>query len=312
MGKKKEALQEKRLSRELDWIRKNPRGGKGKNRARVVQYEALKEESDGNSLEDRFLGGQIMIPPGPRLGNKVLKVNGLGVSFDDRGELFRDVSFELRKGDVVGIVGGNGSGKSTLLKTVAGQLNGTYDGTIEYGPTTKLSYVSQNREGLDDNRTVYESVSQGVEEVKIGDRMVNTRAYAASFNLKGSMQEKLVGSLSGGERNRVHLARTLLEAPNVLLLDEPSNDLDVDTLRSLEEAVQEFAAAGGVVIVISHDRWMLSRCANRIFAMQSDHTMEIYDGGWLDYESSQSENDGSAENNGSNKKGNKFDRLTWY
>lgn len=249
LGKKKDALRAKRFARELDWIRKNPKGGKGKNQARVSKFEAMKEENDSNSIEDRFLGGEIMIPAGPRLGNKVLKVSNLSMSFDGR-KLFDDVSFELRKGDVVGIVGGNGCGKSTLLKAIASSIE-QQSGTVELGPTTKLSYVSQNREGLDDNRTVYESVSQGVDEVRIGDRMVNVRAYAASFNLKGAMQEKLVGSLSGGERNRVHLARTLLEAPNVLLLDEPSNDLDVDTLRSLEEAVQGFAAGGKYIFGFS-------------------------------------------------------------
>jgi sulfate-transporting ATPase len=314
LGKKKEALQAKRLSRELDWIRKNPKGGKGRNQARVSQYEAMKEENDQNSIEDRFLGGEIMIPNGPRLGNKVLKVQNLGVSFDGR-ELFKNIDFELRKGDVVGIVGGNGSGKSTLLKTVAGAMEERegkdgeerkITGTVELGPTTKLSYVSQNREGLNDKHTVYESVSQGVDEIRIGDRMVNVRAYAASFNLKGAMQEKLVESLSGGERNRVHLARTLLEAPNVLLLDEPSNDLDVDTLRSLEEAVQEFAAAGGAVIVISHDRWMLSRTATRIFSM-SNNTLSCFDGGWMDYEASLNED----EDKKSNDKG-KFNKLSWY
>jgi len=309
LNKKKEALQAKRLARELDWIRKNPKGGKGKSRARVSQFEQMKEESDAQSLEDRFLGGQIMIPPGPRLGNKVLKVKNLGVSWKDEDrELFSNINFELRKGDVVGIVGGNGTGKSTLLKTMAGLVD-EHVGEVELGPTTKLSYVSQNREGLDDKRTVYEAVSQGVDEVKIGDRMVNVRAYAASFNLKGAMQEKLVGSLSGGERNRVHLARTLLEAPNVLMLDEPSNDLDVDTLRSLEEAVQEFAAAGGAVVIISHDRWMLSRCANRIFAMKSNQTLDIFDGGWMEYEDFLNEEEEQKEKKG--KKG-KFEKLAWY
>lgn len=329
IGKKKEALQSKRLARELDWIRKNPKGGKGKNQARVTQYESMKEENDKESLEDRFLGGQIMIPPGPRLGNRVLKVKDLSVAFNENGvirEVFNKVNFELRKGDVVGIVGGNGSGKSTLLKTIASLNKSDGDGeddsnnegksddtivtgAVELGPTTKLSYVNQNREGLDDKRTVYESVAQGVDEVKIGDRMVNTRAYAASFNLKGGMQEKLVGSLSGGERNRVHLARTLLEAPNVLMLDEPSNDLDVDTLRSLEEAVQEFAASGGAVIIISHDRWMLSRCATRIFALKETKTLDIFDGGWMEYENSLNEGD---EANSKGGKKNKFDKLSWY
>jgi len=272
---KKDAARSKQLARELEWINSNR---SSKNKARVNAYEELLSESGGGG--DSSAGGAIVIPAGPRLGNSVIKATNLKLSFDGR-TLFENLSFELHRSTIVGVVGANGAGKSTLFRLLTGQLV-SETGTLSIGDTVKLGYVDQSREGLDPNRTVYEEIADGVDIVHYGEgRTISTRAFAAQFNFKGSLQEKRVGQCSGGERNRVHIAKMVKGGHNVLLLDEPTNDLDVDTLRSLEEALPNF---DGCAVVISHDRYFLDRICTDIIAFEGDGHVEVYPGNWSEYE----------------------------
>ena len=223
----------KRLSDELQWIKSNPKGQRGKNKARLRQYDALLDASSDARHAERVHTGAIAIAAGPRLTGRVLTAEGVSLSYGER-QLFSGLNFELPAGAIMGVIGANGTGKTSLLKLIAGEVEAD-EGSVRLGPSVKLGYASQMRDGLDDDRSVYEEIAQGVDSLMLGGREVNVRAYVAAFNLKGAMQEKRVGSLSGGERGRVHLAKTLRDGCNLLLLDEPSNDLDVDTLRSLEE-----------------------------------------------------------------------------
>lgn len=271
---KQEEDKQKQLARELEWIRQSPKARQAKNKARVKSYEQLV------SQERKYNVGtaQIVIADGPRLGNKVIKVDGLTKKFGDR-TLIKDLSFDVPPGSIVGIIGPNGYGKTTLFKILAGQ-DTDYNGNIEIGETVKLGCVDQTREHLDDNKTVWEEVSGGHDHVLLGKKEVNSRAYCSSFNFKGPEQQKLVSQLSGGERNRVHLAKLLKTGANVILLDEPTNDLDVDTLRTLEEAILNFS---GSIMVISHDRWFLDRISTHILAFERDG-INWSEGNYSEYE----------------------------
>ena len=265
------------LQRELEWVRMAPKARQSKGKARLAAYEKLHAEaqaSDGAS--DRL---EIMIPAGPRLGDTVIEVKNLVKGFGDR-MLIEDLTFSLPPAGIVGIIGPNGAGKTTLFRMLTGQ-EAPGSGTITIGDTVQMSYVDQNRDTLDADATVYQEITDGAETLKIGGREVHGRAYVASFNFKGSDQQKRVGDLSGGERNRVHLAKLLKHAGNVLLLDEPTNDLDVDTLRALETGLESFP---GCVVVISHDRWFLDRIATHVLAFEGDSQVRWYEGNFSDYE----------------------------
>ena len=263
------------LQRELEWVRMAPRARQAKSKARLKAYDQLVAE------EERRLAGalEIAIPPGPRLGDVVVEAEQLRKGFGDK-LLIEGLSFALPRGGIVGVIGGNGAGKTTLFRMITGEEKPDA-GTLRLGETVKLAYVDQSRDALDAEQTVWEAISGGQERIKVGSREINSRAYVASFNFRGPDQQKLVGSLSGGERNRVHLARTLQSGGNLLLLDEPTNDLDVDTLRALEEALLGFS---GCVVVISHDRWFLDRIATHILAVEGDSQVEWFEGNYEDYE----------------------------
>ena len=263
------------LQRELEWVRMAPRARQAKSKARIKAYESLVAEEQQRLPETV----EIAIPPAPRLGNVVVEVEHLCKGYGDR-LLIDDLSFSLPPGGIVGVIGANGAGKPTLFRMLAGEEKPD-SGTLRLGSTVELSYVDQSRAALDPEKTVWAGISGGEEHIKVGRREINSRAYVASFNFKGSDQQKLLGSLSGGERNRVHLARTLRSGANLLLLDEPTNDLDVDTLRALEEALLGFA---GCVAVISHDRWFLDRVATHILAFEGDSQVEWFEGNYQDYE----------------------------
>ena len=274
-----EASQEKSrqrtLARELEWIGQSPSARRSKSKARIAAYEELLAQ-DGEAL-----GGeaQIVIPPGPRLGDVVIEANDVRKGFGDR-LLVENLSFRLPPGGIVGVIGPNGAGKTTLFRMITGQEKPD-SGTFRTGETVKLGYVDQSRDALADNKTVWEEISEGRDDVQLGKRSMPSRAYVAAFNFKGTDQQKKVGQLSGGERNRVHLAKMLKSGANLLLLDEPTNDLDVDTLRALEEALLEFA---GCAVVISHDRWFLDRVATHILAFEGDSVVTWFEGNYQDYE----------------------------
>jgi ATP-binding cassette ChvD family protein len=274
LEEKSESKRQKTLERELEWIRMSPRARQSKGQARVTSYEKLLNQE----AESRREGLEIYIPPGPRLGDVVFEFDGVTKSFDER--LILDAfSAAVQPGAIVGVIGPNGAGKTTLIRMVVGKETPD-SGSIKIGETVKLAYADQSRT-LDPEKTVYEEISQGADTLELGNRKINARAYCASFNFAGSDQQKKVGILSGGERNRVHLAKTLTEGANVLLLDEPTNDLDVNTLRALEEALEEFA---GTAIVVSHDRWFLDRICTHIIAFEGDSQAKMYLGNWSDYE----------------------------
>lgn len=277
MQKKTDAIRAKQITSELEWSR-NHQGSKKTNKARLKKLEDM--ESNGFKASSRVEEGQIVIPVGPRLGNKVIKVNNLSKTLDDGRVLFGDLSFEIPPHAIVGIVGGNGTGKSTLFKIIAGH-EAPDAGSVELGKTASLGFVSQSREELRSRNSVYEEISGDNEFVEVGGDRINTRAYIASFNLRGPMQEKKVMSLSGGERNRVHLAKMLLGGHNIIMLDEPTNDLDVDTLRSLEAALSDF---NGVSMVISHDRWFLDRICTHIISFEGDGRVVFFDGNYSEFE----------------------------
>jgi sulfate-transporting ATPase len=272
---KQESARQKTLARELEWVRASPRARQAKSKARIEAYERLLAEDP--ELREREL--EISIPPGPRLGELVVEASGLRKGYGEK-LLFDDLTFSLPRGGIVGIIGPNGAGKTTLFRLITGEEQAD-GGTLRVGETVKLAYVSQTRDTLDPSKSVWEEISGGEENIQVGSRTRNARAYAASFNFRGADQQKKVGDLSGGERNRVHLAKLLRSGGNVLLLDEPTNDLDVDTLRALEEAILDFA---GCVAVISHDRWFLDRIATHLLVFESDSRVRWFEGNYQAYE----------------------------
>ncbi len=274
---KQESARRRTLERELEWVRMAPRARQAKGKARLSSYEQLLADAQ---TADRGAGRlEIALPPGPRLGDVVIEADNLAKGYGDR-LLFENLTFTLPRAGIVGVVGPNGAGKTTLFRMITGSEKPD-EGTLTVGSTVELSYVDQSRDSLDAEQTVYEAITGGGEEVTIGARTMNGRAYVASFNFKGSDQQKKVGVLSGGERNRVHLARQILTGGNVLLLDEPTNDLDVDTLRALEDALLSFP---GCAVVISHDRWFLDRVATHVLAFEGDSQVRWFEGNFSDYE----------------------------
>ncbi|MFN8623294.1 MAG: energy-dependent translational throttle protein EttA [Chloroflexota bacterium] len=265
------------LARELEWVRLSPKARQSKGKARLSAYEQLLSEAQDEKNVAREL--EIAIPPGPRLGDQVIDVKGLRKGYGDR-LLIEDLTFSLPRSGIVGIIGPNGAGKTTLFRMLVGQEQPDA-GAVEIGSTVAMSYVDQGRDELQADRTVFEEITHGVEQIKVGNREIPARAYVSSFNFRGTDQQKLVGQLSGGERNRVHLAKLLQTGGNVLLLDEPTNDLDVDTLRALEAGLESFP---GCVVVISHDRWFLDRIATHILAFEGDSQVRFFQGNVSDYE----------------------------
>lgn len=272
---KSEAARLKTIKNELEWVRQNPKGRHAKSKARLARFDELSSQES----QQRNETSEIFIPVAERLGEKVIEVNGITKGFGDR-LLIDDLNFRLPQGGIVGIIGANGAGKSTLFKMLTGQEQPD-SGSIEFGDTVQLSYVDQSRDALNDNKTVWEEISEGDDNFMVGNIEVNSRAYCSRFNFRGGDQQKKIGQLSGGERNRVHLAKTLRSGGNLLLLDEPTNDLDVETLRALEEALLEFA---GCAVVISHDRWFLDRIATHMLAFEGDSHVEWFEGNFSDYE----------------------------
>ena len=265
------------LARELEWVRMAPKARQSKGKARLAAYDKLHAEATAAERGDNKL--EIAIPPGPRLGDVVIEIKDLSKGYGDR-LLIENLSFNLPPAGIVGIIGANGAGKTTLFRMITGQESPD-SGTVTVGDTVSLSYVDQSRDTLNPDASVYEEITAGIEVMKVGNREINGRAYVASFNFKGSDQQKRVGDLSGGERNRVHLAKLLKNAGNVLLLDEPTNDLDIDTLRALETALESFP---GCVVVISHDRWFLDRIATHVLAFEGDSQVRWFEGNFSDYE----------------------------
>ena len=265
------------MTKELEWVRSNAKARQSKSKARLAAYDEMVREQE--SARGAQTHAHIAIPPGPRLGGVVLEVTGLEKEFGEK-VLFKDLSFRLPPNGIVGVIGPNGAGKSTLFKLITGQE--TPDGgSIKVGETVKLAYVDQSRDSLDPDKTIWQEISSGLDVMMVGKREVNTRSYVGSFNFKGGDQQKKVGLLSGGERNRVHLAKTLAEGGNLILLDEPTNDLDIETLQNLEEALEQFA---GCAVVISHDRWFLDRLATHILAFEGDSHVEWFEGNFEAYE----------------------------
>ncbi|MGM0540895.1 MAG: energy-dependent translational throttle protein EttA [Pseudomonadota bacterium] len=284
---KAEAARMKTIKSELEWVRSNAKGRHAKSKARITRFEELSSQEHQKRSETN----EIFIPVATRLGEKVIEVNHLSKAFGDR-LLIDDLTFRLPQGGIVGIIGPNGAGKSTLFKMLTGQEQPT-SGTIEFGETVQLSYVDQSRDTLNDNNSVWQEISGGDENFMVGSTEVNSRAYCARFNFKGADQQKKIGTLSGGERNRVHLAKTLRTGGNLLLLDEPTNDLDIETLRALEEALLEFA---GCAVVISHDRWFLDRIATHMLAFEGDSHVEWFEGNFSDYEADYKKRKGADAN----------------
>jgi sulfate-transporting ATPase len=272
---RKDIARMKTLERELEWVRTSPRARHKKSRARLERYEELL----GEEREKRTGPAQIRIPPGPRLGDLVVRAASLRKGYGER-LLFEDLSFDLPRGGIVGMVGPNGAGKTTLLRLITGQEQPD-GGSLRVGETVQMAYVDQSRDSLDGAKTVFQEISGGAEELSLGGRPVNSRAYCAGFNFRGPDQQQKVADLSGGERNRVHLAKLLKSGANLILLDEPTNDLDVDTLRALEDALLEF---GGCLVVVSHDRWFLDRIATHILSFEGDSRAIWFEGNYHDYE----------------------------
>jgi energy-dependent translational throttle protein EttA len=272
---RQEEARQRTLARELEWIRASPRARQAKSRARIAAYEDLLSQAEARAPGQ----AQIMIPPGPRLGDLVIEAEHLRKGYGDR-LLIDDLSFRLPPGGIVGVIGANGAGKTTLFRMITGQEQPD-SGTLRVGPTVALGHVDQSRDALDPKKSVWEEISGGRDQIQLGRREIPSRAYVAAFNFKGSDQQQKVGQLSGGERNRVHLAKLLKGGANVILLDEPTNDLDVDTLRALEDALLEFA---GCAVVSSHDRWFLDRIATHMLAFEGDSQVEWFEGNYQDYE----------------------------
>jgi ATP-binding cassette ChvD family protein len=277
MEEKQESARARTLAHELDWVRMAPKARQAKGKARLSAYEQLLAESQ--AAQGRGDGLEIYIPSGDRLGDVVIEAEGIAKGFSDR-LLIENLSFTLPRAGIVGVIGPNGAGKTTLFRMITGQEEPD-SGSMRIGPTVNLAYVDQSRDTLDPESTVYEEITSGNDIIKLGSREMNGRAYVASFNFKGSDQQKKVGVLSGGERNRVHLAKVLARGGNVLLLDEPTNDLDVDTLRALEDGLDSFA---GCAVVISHDRWFLDRVATHVLAFEGDSQVRWFEGKFSEYE----------------------------
>ena len=280
---KQASKRRKTLERELEWVRMAPKARQAKGKARLSSYDRLLNE-DQKQREEKL---EIFIPNGPRLGNKVILANGVAKAFGEKN-LFDDLNFMLPPNGIVGVIGPNGAGKTTLFRLIMG-LEKQDKGEFEVGETVKIAYVDQTHKDLSPDKTVYEVISQGVDSFRMGGRDMNARAYLSKFNFTGADQEKKIGVLSGGERNRLHLAMALKEEGNVLLLDEPTNDIDVNTLRALEEGLENFA---GCAVVISHDRWFLDRIATHILAFEGDSQITFYEGGYSDYEEFRKKRDG--------------------
>ena len=271
---KSEGSRQKTLQRELEWIRMSPKGRHAKSQARISAYDKLLSQEVERSEKNL----EIYIPPGPRLGDKVIEAENVSKAYGD-SLLLESMNFSLPPGGIVGVIGPNGAGKTTLFKMITAQEKPD-SGSFRLGETVNLTYIDQNRE-LDPNKTIWEEISGGNDQIQLGDRLVNSRAYVARFNLSGSDQQKKIETISGGQRNRVHLAKMLKEGGNVILLDEPTNDLDVNTLRALEEALENF---GGCAVVISHDRWFLDRIATHILAFEGNSQVVFFQGNWSEYE----------------------------
>jgi ATP-binding cassette ChvD family protein len=282
---KSESERQKTLQRELEWIQMSPKGRHAKSKARINSYESLL----GQDIEKKSKELEIYIPPGPRLGDTVIDADNVSKAYGDN-ILIEGMTFSLPPGGIIGIIGPNGAGKTTLFRMITGQEKPD-SGTIRIGETVKLAYVDQSRDVLDSNKSIWEVISGGDDTIQLGKRQVNSRAYVARFNFSGSDQQKKVSMLSGGERNRVHLARMLKEEANVLLLDEPTNDLDVNTMRALEEALENFA---GCAVIISHDRWFLDRIATHILAFEGDSKVVWFDGNYSEYEADRRSRLGAA------------------
>lgn len=281
---KQASKRRKTLERELEWVRMAPKARQAKGKARLSSYDRLLNE-DQKQREEKL---EIFIPNGPRLGNKVIEAQHLAKAYDDKA-LFTDLNFMLPPNGIVGVIGPNGAGKTTLFRLIMG-LEKQDKGDFEVGETVKIAYVDQNHKDLSPEKTVYEVISQGVDSFRMGGRDMNARAYLSKFNFTGADQEKKIGVLSGGERNRLHLAMALKEEGNVLLLDEPTNDIDVNTLRALEEGLENFA---GCAVVVSHDRWFLDRIATHILAFEGDSQVTFYEGSYSDYEEFKKKRDGN-------------------
>jgi ATP-binding cassette ChvD family protein len=272
---KSESKRQKTLERELEWIHMSPKARQAKGKARVTAYENLLSQESERLRENL----EIYIPPGPRLGNRVIELQGVSKGYPDK-LLIENMNLSVPPGSIVGIIGPNGAGKTTLLRLITAEEQPD-KGNISIGETVQLAYVNQSRDTLDNEKTVWEEISQGEETLTLGNRTINSRAYVASFNFHGTDQQNKVGVLSGGERNRVHLAKVLTQGANVILLDEPTNDLDVNTLRALEEALDNYA---GCAIIVSHDRWFLDRVATHILAFEGDSQITWFYGNFSDYE----------------------------
>ena len=283
---KQASKRRKTLERELEWIRMAPKARQAKGKARLSSYDRLLNE-DQKEREEKL---EIYIPNGPRLGNKVIEASGVAKAYGDKA-LFTDLNFMLPSNGIVGVIGPNGAGKTTLFRLIMGMENADR-GTFDVGDTVKIAYVDQNHKDLNPDKSVYEVISQGVESFRMGGRDVNARAYLSRFNFTGADQEKKIGVLSGGERNRLHLAMALKSEGNVLLLDEPTNDIDVNTLRALEEGLENFA---GCAVVVSHDRWFLDRIATHILAFEGDSKVTFFEGNYSDYEEFKKRRDGNDD-----------------
>jgi ATP-binding cassette ChvD family protein len=272
---RKDVARQRTIASELEWVRENPKGRRKKSKARLARYEEMLAESQAVKRDNV----QIQIPAGPRLGNVVIEADGLKKGFEDK-LLIEDLTFSLPPAGIVGVIGANGAGKTTLFRMIVGDETPD-EGELRVGESVELAYVDQSRDSLDGEKTVWEEISGGLDEIDVGAMKMNSRAYAGSFNFKGSDQQRKVGTLSGGERNRLHLAKLLKSGGNVLLLDEPTNDLDVDTLRALEEALLAFA---GCAVVISHDRWFLDRVATHVLAFEGNSQVRWFEGNFEAYE----------------------------
>ncbi|TGE13499.1 energy-dependent translational throttle protein EttA [Hymenobacter elongatus] len=283
---KTESKRQKTLARELEWVRMSPKARQAKSKARVAGYDKLVSE-EAKEKEQRL---ELFIPDGPRLGGQVIEAHGITKAFGDK-LLFENLSFALPQGGIVGIIGPNGAGKSTLFRLITEQLQPDA-GSFEVGPTVQYAYVDQQHDTLDPNKSVFETISGGTETMLLAGRPVNARTYVGNFNFRGGDQEKKVGSLSGGERNRVHLATTLKQGANLLLLDEPTNDLDINAIRALEDALENFA---GCAVIISHDRWFLDRLATHILAFEGDSEVVWFEGNFSDYEEAKKKRLGDVE-----------------
>ena len=286
LEEKQASKRRKTLERELEWVRMAPKARQAKGKARLASYDRLMNE-DQKAREEKL---EIYIPNGPRLGNKVIEAEHLAKAYDDK-VLFNDLNFTLPPNGIVGVIGPNGAGKTTLFRLIMGQEKQD-NGVFHVGETVKVAYVDQNHKDLDPEKSVYEVISQGVESFRMGGRDMNARAYLSKFNFTGADQEKKIGVLSGGERNRLHLAMALKEEGNVLLLDEPTNDIDVNTLRALEEGLENFA---GCAVVVSHDRWFLDRIATHILAFEGDSQVTFYEGSYSEYEEFKKKRDGGID-----------------